>query len=187
HSAFGDESHPVAARPGMTFNPWPSSDWVAFVAERGVTAAVLLALAVMLLARGGGGALLPRLAAAVVAGAFDAVLLLAAPALIIWTALGALWTPPPGTRPIRGIIMFAVVVLSAIGAARSAAQLVGMEIYAIRGDRASLERAARIDPGGFRLHLRLARGGRRRCEHALAARALYPASAAAREASRGCR
>ncbi|MFP5247814.1 MAG: O-antigen ligase family protein, partial [Thermoanaerobaculia bacterium] len=29
---------------GMTFNPWPSSDWVAFVAERGFVAALLMML-----------------------------------------------------------------------------------------------------------------------------------------------
>jgi len=64
-----------------------------------------------------------------------------------------------------------------------------MELFATRGDRASLERAAQIDPGNYDVRMRLARRGKRseRCEHALAARALYPNAGAAREVSRGCR
>src|SRR5436190_7576349 len=74
---------------GMTSNPWPSSDWVACVAERGFAAAALLALFFVRQVRRN-AALLATLAAVAIAGLFDAVLLLPAPALIIWTALGAL-------------------------------------------------------------------------------------------------
>ena len=35
---------------GMTTNPWPSSDWVAFISERGFAAAVLLGIAMILIA-----------------------------------------------------------------------------------------------------------------------------------------
>src|SRR4051794_36574261 len=95
--------------PGMTFNPWPSSDWMAFLAERGIAATVLFALALLgifvaafrriraavdaeqgLLA----ATLLATLAAAGVAGMFDAVLLLALPSLLIFAAIGALWPVP---------------------------------------------------------------------------------------------
>ena len=184
------------SEPGMTFNPWPSSDWVAFVAERGFAAAALMALVFAGLAAGAfrrlredellAATLLSTTAAVAIVGLFDAVLLLAAPALIVWAALGALWIPSPPGRPVRALIVLAVIAIAAMGAARSGAQLVAMEIYATRSDRASLERGARIDPGSYRLHLRLARGGKERCRHALAALSLFPTSSAAREVSRGC-
>jgi hypothetical protein len=72
-----------------------------------------------------------------------------------------------------------------LGIVRSAGQLYAMEIYATRGDRVSLERAARIDPGNYRVRLRLARKGR--CEHARAARNLFPNAEAAKAAARRCR
>ena len=182
---------------GMTSNPWPSSDWVAFVAERGLAAAVLLALFFLRLLKRD-ATLLATLAAVIIAGLFDAVLLLPAPALIAWTALGvlsereAIDVPLPlagegaAKRRVRVAAPF-VILISLLGLVRSAAQLTAMEIYATTGERAALERAARIDPGSYRLHMRLARGGRRRCEHALTAHALFPSAQAALDASRGCR
>ena len=192
---------------GMTYNPWPSSDWVAFVSERGFAAAALLALAVAGIAIAAlrrltrtidpddallATALLGTVAGAVLTGAFDAVLLLGAPAVLVWTALGALSTDASGLAPRpawwRTAALIALIVVSAAGAARNAAQLVAMEIYATRSDRASLERAARIDPGNYRVRMRLARSGRRnaRCSHALAARSLFPNAHAAQSAARGC-
>ncbi len=88
----------------MTANPWPSSDWIAFISERGfIPAIALLTFFVILffsafrrwawlddselvLARlvlGG------TIAATIIVGMFDASLLLAAPALLAWSALGA--------------------------------------------------------------------------------------------------
>ena len=177
------------SEPGMTFNPWPSSDWIAFVAERGLGATVILALAIAGITLGGSAALIATAAGAIVAGLFDAVLLLPAPALLVWMTLGAL-SPPPPPEPSRSRtwLALAVIVISAIGAARSAAQLVAMHIYATRGDRASLERAATIDPGNYRVQLRLARIARRtRCEHAIAAHDLFPTAEAARAAASGCK
>jgi len=46
HVKAGDKSLDPSD-PGMTFNPWPSSDWVAFVSERGPIAATLLGLALL--------------------------------------------------------------------------------------------------------------------------------------------
>ncbi|HEU4886593.1 MAG TPA: O-antigen ligase family protein [Thermoanaerobaculia bacterium] len=187
---------------GATSNPWPSSDWVAMVAERGPVAAVLLALAFLsmfadavkqlrtavdvdegLLA----ATLLGVIVGAGVTGMFDAVLLLAVPTFLVWAALGAL-SVPTAAVPARRIIPIILIVIAGLGAARSSMQLIAMQIYATRGDRASLTRAAWIDPGNYRVRLRLARMGRRqqRCEHALAARALFPHADAARDASRGC-
>ncbi|HEY3052089.1 MAG TPA: O-antigen ligase family protein [Thermoanaerobaculia bacterium] len=186
---------------GMTFNPWPSSDWIAFIAERGPLAAILIALAFIGIATRGlkqlasatdaeqallATALLGTIAGAIVSGLFDAVLLIAVPAFLVWAALGALWRTDPGGRSMRWIIVVAVIVIAAAGAARSAAQLVAMDIYSMRGDRASLARAAQIDPGNYRLQLRLARAGPQRCEHARAAHALYPSAGAARDLSRHC-
>jgi cytochrome c-type biogenesis protein CcmH/NrfG len=188
----------------MTFNPWPSSDWVAFAAERGLPAAILIALVFIHLAIGGikqlvassetehalaGAALLATVIGTVVVGLFDAVLLLPVPAFLAWATLGALYSPAEmRVRPMRWFVVVAVIIVAAIGAARTAAQLAAMEIDSTRDDRSSLERAASLDPGNYRLHLRLARTGRReqRCEHARIAHGLFPNARAAAAASRGC-
>lgn len=197
--------------PGTTSNPWPSSDWVAFLAERGLPAFVLLVGAFVALALGAWRrmraardadeglvalTLLATLAAVVVVGAFDAVLLLGLPALLVWTALGALSRPEdlrpvPSAPGVRVAAVLLVTLAAGAGAAKSAAQLVAMSIYAEGGGRESLERAARLDPGSYRIHLRLARGsGRRsresRCEHARAAHELYPNAAAAKRLADAC-
>lgn len=189
---------------GMTSNPWPSSDWIACIAERGIAAFVLLALVFVRFGTAGlrqlkrandvqeglaAAALLGTAAGAAVAGTFDAVLLLAVPAFLVWTALGALWIPEETSpRPAWGFAVTVILAMSVYGAVRSTAQLMAMDIYATHSDRASLVRAARIDPGNFRLRLRLARmGGHARCENARAAHALFPSARVAADASRGCR
>jgi len=181
---------------GVTYNPWPSSDWFAVVSERGCLAAGLLILAIVgittvNLKRLWGAptsddaleaaALLATLAAAVIAGLFDAVLLLALPTQLVWTAIGALAAPASG-EGMPGARTFAFVIallISAGGAARSVAQVAAMEIYAMTNDRALLATASRIDPGNYRLHLKI--GGR---YHDCRAAALFPH---AREAERRCR
>jgi len=133
-------------------------------------------------------ALLATVAGAAVTGLFDAVLLLALPAFLVWTALGALAAPPPTRRPLPVVAIVAIIAVAALGAARSAAQLVAMQMYETHGDRAALTRAAQIDPGNYRLQLRLARmGGRARCEHARAAHELYPTAVSAAQLTHGCR
>jgi hypothetical protein len=188
---------------GMTTNPWPSSDWVAWVSERGFAATVLMALAFASIALGGvrevrnperglgAAALVAVVAGAIVTGLFDAVLLNAVPAFLVWTALGVLTSPPPPVpeggpeaRSTMGAIAFVLVLLiAALGAVRSGAQLAGMQLYA-DGRPSS---AVQIDPGNYRAQLRLARRGKERCRHARAAHALYPSAHAAADASRGCR
>lgn len=178
HAARNDPSLDPSVR-GMTFNPWPSSDWVAFAAERGFIALLLMAFAFVAFAldgfRRGDEVLLGTAVAAGVAGLFDAVLLLALPALLVWPALGATYTPER-TRRGGALLMLALLAISALGTVRSAAQLTAMHIFATRGDRESLELASRIDPGNYRLHQRLARTGKRaeRDDHRRAARALFP-------------
>ena len=104
------------------------------------------------------------------------------PALLAWTAIGAMWSPKPTARPMRAPIVLAVIAISAFGAFRSASQVVAMEMYASSRGHASLERASQIDPGNYRIHMRLAS----RCQHALAAHALFPNAEAARSVSRPC-
>ena len=181
---------------GVTYNPWPSSDWVAFVSERGFPAAGLLVLAIVGIAAANArrlwgaesldealeaGAVLATLTAAVVAGLFDAVLLLALPAQLVWTAVGALGGPGSGggAPAARTLVFVIALVISAAGAARTVAQMAAMEIYAMTNDRALLAAASRIDPGNYRLHLKI--GGR---EHDCAAARLFPYAYAA---GRGCR
>jgi O-antigen ligase len=152
YPAYAAPGDPSLSRrnPRETANPWPSSDWVAFVSERGFPATILFALAVLgiagsavrrligardeeegLLAMG----LLATLLATVVAGAFDAVLLLALPTLLVWAAVGALWTPGPvrdSPAPrIAGLLLIVLVLAAALGAALSLRQLATMEIYAM--------------------------------------------------------
>jgi O-antigen ligase len=185
----GDDPSLNDSEPGTTFNPWPSSDWVAFATERGFLALLALGVAFLGIASTRDATLLAVLAAALVAGLFDAVLLLAAPAFLVFAALGALMPSEirePGLR-MRDLAIVLLVVLSGLAAARSAAQLVAMGIYVTRGDRASLESAVRIDPGNYRLQLRLARAGKRseRCAHGHAAHELFPAAAAGKAVNCG--
>lgn len=236
YAAAGDPSLD-RSEPGMTSNPWPSSDWIAFVSERGFAAALLLVAALGLIALRamrqitrdpdpdgalGATALLASLLAAVVAGMFDAVLLLALPTLLVFVTIGVLMplhrnvretggvVPENGSRadgrllpPHRkvdtaeprslaaaaALIMF--IFIAAVGALRSAAQLTAMGVYANSSSTAWLSRASFIDPGGYELHVRLARRGSglgrdQRCEHALAARDLFPNAREARNLSDGC-
>ena len=184
---------------GMTVNPWPSSDWIAYISERGPAAAVILGLAFLAIVAAGfralrtaiepsdalrSVALIATVAAALIAGAFDAVLLLGLPTLIVWAAIGSL-TPPPA-MPVASsrlsLVPIALAILALAGAFRSTAQIIAMEAYAT-GGRGEMERASTLDPGNYRLHMRLAN----RCQHARAAAALFPTSQAARNAARKCR
>jgi O-antigen ligase len=204
--APGSDPSMNESEPGMTMNPWPSSDWVAFVAERGPIAAILLGLFFLGIIRLGfrqlfsapdadsalaAVALLGVIAGALVSGLFDAVLLTAVPGYIVFAAIGALISTAPAIVPAtssssRSSIFILLIVVSAVGAWRSGSQLVAMDIYTTAGTRTQLERASQIDPGNFRLHLRLARGGKQRCAHARAAHALYPSAQAAKQLSRSC-
>lgn len=187
HAARRDPSLDPGAG-GMTHNPWPSSDWVAYVSERGFAATLLLGVAFLGLAFTAwrdredalrGTALLGTIAGAGVTGAFDAVLLLGAPALLVWAAIGAL-LPRREHRGVRfgGVAAVAMIAIAAVGLARSTAQLVAMDLFT----RGSIAAAAQVDPGNFRAQLRLARSGKRsvRCEHARAALALFPNADAAK-------
>jgi hypothetical protein len=186
----GDPSY-AGAEPIPT-NPWPSSDWVALLAERGPIglALVLLAgaaIAAIALRRLRGPdptaaldavTLLSILAAAAVTGLFDAVLLNAAPTFLVAAAVGLLL---PSSREFvdrrlhgraRAAIVAVTLGAALAGATRSAQQLAAIRIVDNgRGSRTSIENALAVDPANYRLHLRLAT---RDCVHARAAARLMP-------------
>jgi hypothetical protein len=141
-------------------------------------------------------ALIATVVAIIVVGAFDAVLLLPTPALLAWSMLGtfagALVPQPatrvsiPATRAVRVGLVAIVVVGFGFAALRSAAQVVAMALYNSAGAAPSgehvLEVAARLDPGSYRIQIRLAQeyaeehSCNRVKQHAGAARALFPAA-----------
>ena len=210
---FASENDPSLGQDGMTSNPWPSSDLVTFLSERGPVALGLIALAMLaLLADGlrglrGGPDTETRVAAAVllatvmvlvVVGAFDAVLLLPIPALVGWSLLGALAAPSRERQvievrlPRRLLAVACVAVLGGLVVARSGTQLLAMSLYATSSKASVLERASALDPGSYRIHARLAQLylGRGDCTrskvHASAARRQFPSSPAARRLLAAC-
>lgn len=200
----GDPSY-AGADPIPT-NPWPSSDWMAFWAERGLVGVLLLlgaglAAAVTALRRLGEPdhsdeaiALLGLLTAILVAGMFDAVLLLAAPSLLLFAGTGALLarTGPVLSRPLSGsrrAQAIGVTLLTAALLTLQAAGAVGAIVISAESRRRDiLEQALRYDPGNHRLHLILAMRGscRQRLPHARTAVRLLPHHPFARRALEAC-
>jgi O-antigen ligase len=198
---------------GMTANPWPSSDWVAFVSERGfIAAAALLCVFVALFFGAFRGwsafddcevvlaklVLAGTISAAMVVTMFDAALLLAAPALLIWSAAGAasgagytrLDSDPPRSQSRWALI--ALFVLTSFSIARSATQIVAMSQVGEGGQRAGWLRGVAWDPGSYRINVRVADlyANRGRCAaakvYALRARDLFPNAAAPKRILRRC-
>ena len=213
---FASNGDPSLTDDGMTANPWPSSDWMTFLSERGPVAFVLLALAVLCSdrrrdarpARGGRSrrkialhawALLGTLAVLLVVGTFDAVLLLPAPALVGWALLGAL-SPPPRERrrhraPARAVSRrWRSSSCSGGGSRRRAAsaQIAAMGVFETSSRASGVERALALDPGSYRIHARIAQlyVGRGDCKrarpHARAAKALFPSSPTAKRLVSAC-
>ncbi len=202
---------PSLTADGTTANPWPSSDWLAFATERGLLGAGALAAAFGLLLwrahrlvwrapspgdRLRGGALGAVVAATLTAGTFDAVLLLAAPSFLAWTAAGALAGPDEASgrpRPItprswgRRPLIAALLAAGAMGVCHA----VAMQLFS-SGRGRTLELAARLAPGDYRIQLRVAqlalRGGR--CDaarvRAAAAHRMAPSAPAASRIVRAC-
>ncbi|HEX9895585.1 MAG TPA: O-antigen ligase family protein [Gemmatimonadales bacterium] len=175
-------------------NPWPSSDWMAILAERGLIGVLLLAaagVAATLVAvrrlrdpEQGAAALgiLGLLCATLVTGMFDAVLLLAPPTLVVFAALGAL-LPDTGTvltRELAGRRRAAAVgiplLLTSLLVLHSGGQLAAIRITEIGQQRSAMEAALRYEPGNYRLHLLLSMRGNcaQRLPHARVARRLLP-------------
>lgn len=200
---FASPNDPSMSSEGMTANPWPSSDWMTFLSERGVAAFMVLLLAMMALTadgfrgvrdgldteqRLGACALLGTIAVLLVVGSFDAVLLLPVPALIAWSLLGAL-SPPSRERaaidmaiPKRLVALVVIAALGVVVVVRSASQASAMALYSGTTRASTLERASATDPGSYRIHIRLAEAYLQRgnCSkvrsHAAAARKLFPSA-----------
>jgi O-antigen ligase len=206
----GDKS---LAESGMTANPWPSSDWVAFVSERGAVAAVALlgVFALLFLGSlrrwselGNPDAVLLRLALAgtivttMVVSLFDAVLLLPAPAFLVWMILGAAACERRSGRVIeleknrRRVISFAVIAIALMGAVRSATQTMAMVAVGTGGRTAGWVSGANWDPGSYRINQRVAEiyANRGKCGKARPyvrqALDLFPSSPPARRLARRC-
>ncbi|HEX7025337.1 MAG TPA: O-antigen ligase family protein, partial [Gemmatimonadales bacterium] len=168
-TARGDPS--FAGADPMPTNPWPSSDWVAFLTERGLVAvvALLAALAAMGLSaarrlrRGDPAsarraiALLGVLTAALIAGAFDAVLLLAPPTLVVWAAAGVLVPETGETAPWRRRLPAGIAVVALfLACLRSLGQVKSIALAGPGWPVERLIRAVRYDPGSYRLNLMIA-------------------------------
>lgn len=206
----GDPS--LSQEDGMASNPWPSSDWVAFISERGLLGfGLLLGVMFGLFVRAvrdigksardqerllTGVALAGTLTATAVVGTFDAVLMLAAPAFIVWSLAGVL--VPPGKSKltlslgIRPLAMLLTAIFGAIAITRSTTQLSAMGVYSESTRISGLERAATLDPGSYRIQMRTAdafasRGDCLRARpHARAARDLFPNAGAPKRIIASC-
>jgi hypothetical protein len=211
---YASKGDPSLASDGMTANPWPSSDWITFLSERGLAAFALLALAMIALLVDAvrvlrtdadperalaAWALLGTVAVLLVVSTFDAVLLLPAPALVAWGLLGAL-APPSRTRVIaelptsrRVAAMLLVGILGGLAILRSSRQVAAMAVFESSTRGARVERAAELDPGSYRIRMRLAESYARRgsCRsarpHAEAAATLFPNAAAPKRLLAACR
>ncbi len=197
---------------GMAANPWPSSDLVAFLSERGAPAFLSLVLVLLLLLLDALSqirrsrdaeqlfralALGAAVAATLVVGAFDAVLLLAAPSLLAWMLFGALSST--GRRPVwtisgapRALLPIVILLIGAGAVLRNALEIRAMSLYAGSSRVAGMEHAAQLDPGSYRVQLRLAQAyiARGSCDrakaHASRAHDLFPSAPAPRRLLASC-
>ena len=208
---FASKNDPSLNDDGMTSNPWPSSDWVALMSERGFAAVLVYVVALCGLLVGawirakagstpherlGSIALASTVVIAAIVGAFDAVMLIAIPSLFVWSIVGAL-TPAAKPRAaltpsVRGPVLGAAVVFAVLVVLRSVGQVAAMSIYTAASSTAQAARAANFDPGSYRINMRLAqtyasRGDCKRIrEYAGAARELYPSAPEPRRLLRRC-
>ena len=206
----GDRS---IADDGMTANPWPSSDWVAFISERGfVPTIALLSAFVILFFRAlrrwseledpdavlAQCVLAGTIVATMVVSAFDVVLVLGAPAFVVWSVVGATAGISRTSRELKvsssalGLAALAVLVISVVSAARSITQTISMSSVGRGGLTAGWVSGATWDPGSFRINLRVAELYSRRGHCSVArgyahrATSLFPNSPAARRIARSC-
>ncbi len=197
---------------GMTANHWPSSDWMAFVSERGFMGALLLlgvfaALIIRSLRRwkdhpDGDTVLMQVMAAStivavMVTSAFDAVLLLPAPAFLTWLILGVATGERRSEREIsvsgrQWIAVAALLILATASVTRSATQVIAMSSVGTGGRTVGWVAGALWDPGSYRINQRVAdiyatRGQcRRAIPFARQAVSLFPNSGPAKSALRRC-
>jgi len=211
YPTFASRNDPSLNDEGMTANPWPSSDWVAMIAERGFAAVLVFTLALFALLIGawmraraastpherlGAVALAATVVIAVIVGAFDAVLLIAIPSLFLWSIVGAL--SPAGkaraTLPshVRGPVVGVAVVFAVLVVLRASGQIAAMSVYTAAATTTQATSAALFDPGSYRINIRLAASyaSRGDCVHvrqyAGAARELFPNAVEPKRLLRRC-
>ena len=203
----------LAETTGMAANPWPSSDWIAAISERGLQSVIALALFVATLLVGAARARYDtalsserRLAAVAgggvvligaLEGAFDAVLLLPTPTIIVMAAAGALILPggdreTVSLRPARRVLLGAAFTAFTVAACvMGDRRITAMRLYEV-GTPAAIESALTNDPGSYRIQMRaadyfLSRGQCVKAKsHALSARALFPSSPGPRHVLARC-
>lgn len=193
-------------------NPWPSSDWVAMVTERGPVGALLLlmtgAAAAWVGVRGrrrtgdsgeapapprgphAGAVVVGALTAVLITGLFDAVLLLAAPSFFTWVLVGlALPIAPP--RPTvapgaaaRVAVRGGAVLVTLVLLVVTAGSTAALVLTRESRSTEALSRAASVAPWEHRLQLLLAERGH--CAAAGRAAALMPHHAAPARLASGC-
>jgi hypothetical protein len=210
---FAPSNDRSLADDGMTANPWPSSDWVAFVSERGfIPAAALLSAFVILFFSAlrrwseleNPDAVLAQcvlagtVVATMVVSAFDVVLVLAAPSFLVWSVLGATSGIRRNSREVKistralGISALLLMLLTLVSVARSVAQTVAMMDVGRGAYTAGWVTGAMWDPGSFRINLRVAELYSRRghCSvargYARQAVSLFPHSPQAKRIQRNC-
>jgi len=202
------------AEDGMTANPWPSSDWVAFVSERGIVPAAALLGVFAVLFYGSlrkwsdlenGDAALAQLVlagtivATMVVSAFDVVLLLGAPSLLVWSVIGATSGIRHKEREEKlsprawGFAAAGLLLIALLSTARSATQAASMFTVGRGGRTAGWVNGAELDPGSYRINLRVADLYYRRGHCATArgyarrAEGLFPHASAPKRILNGCR
>ena len=179
---FAPDGDRSIADDGMTANPWPSSDWVAFISERGLVPTLALLGVFTILFFGAlrrwselkdPDAVLAQcvlagtIVATMVVSAFDVVLLLAAPSFLVWSILGATSGIPDMSGARRGrevkatprtlsIAGAAIIVVVLVSAARSVTQILSMSLVGRGGLTAGWVSGAMWDPGSYRINLRVA-------------------------------
>ncbi|HEX7595134.1 MAG TPA: O-antigen ligase family protein [Gemmatimonadaceae bacterium] len=210
---FAPSNDRSLADDGMTANPWPSSDWVAFVSERGFIPAVALLSAFILLffsalrrwselenpdAVLAQCVLAGTVVTTMVVSAFDVVLVLAAPSFLVWSILGAASGIRRNSREVKmstralGISAIILMLLSLASVARSVTQTVAMTAVGRGAYTAGWVTGAMWDPGNFRINLRVAELYSRRghCSvargYARRAVSLFPHSPTAKRIQRSC-
>jgi O-antigen ligase len=213
YAGFAPRGDPSLADDGMTANPWPSSDWMALLSERGVVAALALlgVFASLYLSGwrrwpevGDGDAVLAKLTllatitTTLVVSLFDAVLLLAAPSFLVWSVLGAASGVDRRGRAVtiargpRFITKAALLGILGVAVLRSAMQTVAIIRVGTGESRAGWIAAASWDPGSYRINLRVAQlyAARGQCAvargYARRALALFPGAPEARRVLRQC-
>ena len=198
---------------GMTANPWPSSDWVAFISERGFipTLALLSAFVILFFSSlrrwsdlENADVVLTQcvlagtIVATLVASAFDVVLVLGAPSLLVWSILGATSGLRRGVKDVEvsprtlAVAATALLVASIVSVARSATQTVSMNAVGRGGLTAGWVEGAMWDPGSYRINYRVAELYSRRGHCSIArgyarqAVSLFPHSPQAKRMARSC-